>query len=45
MILITGASGFIGTHLLRTLIEIYGHRKNVVALTSKPIIRMQIYNT
>jgi len=37
MILVTGVSGFLGTHLLRTLIEIYG-QKNVVALTSKPII-------
>ena len=36
MILITGASGFIGTHLLSPLIEIYG-QENVLALTSKPI--------
>jgi UDP-glucose 4-epimerase len=36
MILITGASGFIGKHLLNLLIEKYGH-DNVVALTSQPI--------
>lgn len=36
MILLTGASGFIGKHLLSKLIEIYG-RENIVALTSKPI--------
>jgi len=36
MILLTGTSGFIGTHLLSKLIEIYGN-ENIVALTSKPI--------
>lgn len=37
MILLTGASGFIGTHLLASLQEKYG-RENVLALTSKPIV-------
>lgn len=36
MILLTGASGFIGTHLLKFLVEKYGN-ENVVVLTSKPI--------
>ncbi|WP_316817970.1 NAD(P)-dependent oxidoreductase [Pedobacter nyackensis] len=36
MILLTGASGFIGKHLLSSLIETYG-KKNVLALTSRPI--------
>lgn len=36
MILLTGASGFIGKHLLKGLIEKYG-RNNVLALTSRPI--------
>ena len=36
MILITGASGFIGKHLLNSLIKIYKKEK-IVALTSKPI--------
>jgi len=36
MKLLTGASGFVGTHLLKALIHEYGHQ-NVVALTSKPI--------
>lgn len=36
MILVTGASGFIGKHLLGTLIENYG-RDQIVALTSKPL--------
>ena len=36
MILLTGASGFIGTHLLTALINKYG-TNNIVALTSKPI--------
>jgi len=36
MILVTGASGFIGKHLLRSLVNIYG-RENVVALTSLPL--------
>lgn len=35
MILLTGASGFIGKHLLSTLIKIYGS-ENILALTSKP---------
>ena len=34
MILITGASGFIGSHLLSSIIEIYGQEK-ILALTSK----------
>ncbi|WP_316838258.1 NAD-dependent epimerase/dehydratase family protein [Pedobacter nutrimenti] len=37
MILITGASGFIGKHLLSSLIEFYGSA-NIVALTSEPIV-------
>jgi nucleoside-diphosphate-sugar epimerase len=37
MILLTGASGFIGKHLLKALINKYGKDK-IVALTSKPII-------
>lgn len=36
MILLTGASGFIGNHLLDSLIEIFGSN-NLIALTSKPI--------
>jgi nucleoside-diphosphate-sugar epimerase len=36
MILLTGASGFIGKHLLTALIKKYGDN-NIVALTSKPI--------
>lgn len=36
MLLLTGASGFIGKHLLPLLIEKYG-KNNIVALTSKPI--------
>jgi nucleoside-diphosphate-sugar epimerase len=36
MILLTGVSGFIGKHLLETLLEKYGD-KNVLCLTSKPI--------
>ncbi|WP_426481019.1 NAD-dependent epimerase/dehydratase family protein [Chryseobacterium sp. R2ACT005] len=36
MLLLTGASGFIGKHLLPLLIEKYG-RDNVVCLTSQPI--------
>ncbi len=36
MILITGASGFIGRHLLLALIKKYG-ANNIIALTSKPI--------
>lgn len=36
MILLTGASGFIGKHLLTALQKEYGY-ENVVALTSKPI--------
>ena len=36
MILLTGASGFIGQHLLQNLIEVYG-KNEIVALTSKPI--------
>jgi nucleoside-diphosphate-sugar epimerase len=35
MILITGASGFIGSHLLSSIIELYGQEK-ILALTSKP---------
>ena len=35
MILITGASGFIGSHLLSSIIEICGQEK-ILALTSKP---------
>jgi UDP-glucose 4-epimerase len=35
MILITGASGFIGSSLLRSIIELYGQEK-ILALTSKP---------
>ena len=38
MILLTGASGFIGSHLLDALLIKYGHN-NIVALTSKPISR------
>lgn len=38
MILLTGASGFLGTYLLSSLIEIYG-QENIVALTSKPITK------
>lgn len=37
MILLTGASGFIGKHLLVLLIEKFGE-ENVVCLTSKPIL-------
>lgn len=36
MILLTGASGFIGGHILNALINSYG-TENVVALTSKPL--------
>ncbi|AZB01085.1 SDR family oxidoreductase [Chryseobacterium joostei] len=36
MLLLTGASGFIGKHLLSLLIEKYG-RDNIVCLTSQPI--------
>lgn len=36
MILLTGASGFIGKHLLETLVQKYG-RNHVLALTSQPI--------
>ena len=36
MILITGASGFIGKHLLKKMLFIYG-KENILALTSKPI--------
>lgn len=36
MILLTGASGFIGKHLLLQLIKKYG-KSNVIALTSRPI--------
>ena len=36
MILLTGASGFIGKHLLKKLITEHG-KKGVVALTSKPL--------
>lgn len=36
MILLTGASGFIGQHLLQNLIDVYGENE-IVALTSKPI--------
>ena len=36
MILITGASGFIGKHLLLKLVEKFGEG-NIVALTSNPI--------
>ena len=36
MILLTGVSGFVGTHLVSALIEKYG-QNNVVALTSKPL--------
>jgi len=36
MILLTGASGFIGSHLLHKLQEVYGNG-NIVALTSKPL--------
>ncbi len=35
MILVTGTSGFIGQHLLKSLIQKYGSQ-NVIALTSKP---------
>lgn len=35
-ILLTGASGFLGKHLLHSLINKYG-KENIVALTSKPI--------
>lgn len=40
MILITGASGFIGKHLLKFLTAKYG-RENIVALTSQPIENVQ----
>lgn len=40
MILLTGASGFIGQYLLKALIKDYG-KKNVLALTSKPIKECQ----
>ncbi len=36
MILLTGASGFIGRHLLKQLIQ-YNGKENVLALSSKPI--------
>ena len=36
MILLTGASGFIGKHLLQKLIKKYG-KEQVVAFTSKPL--------
>lgn len=36
MILLTGASGFIGQHLLKDLIDAYGENE-IVALSSKPI--------
>lgn len=38
MILLTGATGFIGGHLLDELIKVYG-KENVIALTSKPITK------
>lgn len=40
MILITGASGFIGKHLLKFLTDKYG-QKDIVALTSQPIENVQ----
>lgn len=40
MILVTGASGFIGKHLLKFLTAKYG-RENIVALTSQPIENVQ----
>jgi nucleoside-diphosphate-sugar epimerase len=40
MILLTGATGFIGSRILDALIAKYGY-DNVVALTSKPIVRAQ----
>ena len=40
MILLTGASGFIGTYLLAALINKYG-ADNIVAFTSKPIDNVQ----
>ncbi|AHM61779.1 NAD-dependent epimerase/dehydratase [Flammeovirgaceae bacterium 311] len=36
MILVTGASGFIGRHLMNKLVSLYG-KEHVVALTSSPI--------
>lgn len=36
MILITGASGFIGKHLLDELVSVYG-REHILALTSNPL--------
>jgi nucleoside-diphosphate-sugar epimerase len=36
MILLTGSSGFIGKHLLKSLIKKYG-KENILVLTSKPI--------
>lgn len=40
MILLTGATGFIGGHLMDALIDAYGS-DNIVALTSKPITKCQ----
>ena len=40
MILLTGASGFVGKHMLKELISKYG-TQNVVAYTSKPIPGVQ----
>lgn len=40
MILITGVSGFIGKHLLESLIKEYG-KENILALTSQPITACQ----
>lgn len=36
MILITGSTGFIGTHLLESLVNLYG-KENVLAFSSKPV--------
>lgn len=40
MILLTGASGFIGGHLLNFLIDVYGS-EHIVVLTSKPTTKCQ----
>src|SRR6202034_1108067 len=40
MILLTGASGFIGRHLLDALVAMFGD-KNIVLLTSSPVVGLK----